>query len=104
MLAPVLGWTSYSGSCVRVGWGWMWGRAVPSRGPRRGFGKGQAAKVVGSLGCLAARCKEGPFVGLQELNPGADIARVSNVPIKAEFGTQEGGTQFCNQFLGGVIA
>ena len=42
---------------------------APSRRPLSGLGKGQAAQVVRSLGCLAAGCKERPFVGLQKLNP-----------------------------------
>src|SRR5438067_294612 len=70
---------------VRVGGDWMWGRAVPSRGPFRGLGKNQTAKVVRGLGCLAAGCKEGPFVGLQEFDPGTDIARVPNVTVKGKF-------------------
>jgi hypothetical protein len=89
---------------VRVRWGWVQGPALPSRCPFRGLGKRQAAQVVRSLGCLAARGKECPLVSLQELNPGADIARVPDVTVKAEFRAQERGTQFRNQFLGCVIA
>ena len=79
----------------------MWG-ALPSRRPFCGLGKGQAAKVVRRLGCLAAGCKECPFVGLQKLNPVGDIARVPDVPVKAKLGAQERGAQLRNQFLGGV--
>src|SRR6267142_2613449 len=100
MLAPVCGWTSKSGSCLRL----EVTAGHPSRRYFRGLGKRQVAKVVRSLGCLAAGCKEGPLVSLQELNPGADIARVPDVTIKAEFRAQERGTQFRDQFLGRVIA
>src|SRR5205823_14031706 len=78
--------------------------AVPSRGPFARFGEGQAAQVVRSLGCLAAGSKEGPFVGLQELDPGADVARVPNIAIEAKFRTQERGAELRNQFLGRVVA
>jgi hypothetical protein len=57
-----------------------------------GLGKGQTAQVVRSLGCLAARCKECPFIGFQKLNPIGDVPRVPNVTVKAKFCTQEGGT------------
>src|SRR5258708_5690577 len=99
MLAPVRGWTSKSGSCrgLEV-------TAAPSRCPFRGLGKRQAAQVVRSLGCLAARGKECPLVSLQELNPGADIARVPDITVKAKFRAQERGTQLRNQFLGSIIA
>src|SRR6266446_1244648 len=84
-------------------WGWK-SPPAPSRRDFRGLGKRQAPQVVRSLGCLTARCEECPFVGLQELNPVGDVARVPDVAIKAKLSTQEGGAQFCNQFFGRVIA
>src|ERR1700730_4744619 len=82
----------------------MWGPAVPSRRPFHGIGKGQAAQVVRCLGCLAARCKECPLVGLQELDPVGDVPSVSDVSVKAKFCAEEGGAQLCNQFFGCVMA
>src|SRR5258708_17880436 len=73
---------------VRVAWGSM-APALPSRCPFGRIGKGQSAKVVGSLGCLAASCKGCPFFGLQKLKPVGDVARVSVIAVKAKFGTQE---------------
>jgi len=57
---------------------------APSGRPFGWFGDGQASKVVGGLGCLAAGCEECPSVGLQELNPVGDVARIPNVTIKAD--------------------
>src|SRR5438132_12167235 len=96
---PVRGWTSKSGSCLRL----EVTAGHPSRRPFRGLGKGQAAKVVRSFRCLAARCEECAFVGLQELNPRADIASISDVTIKAKFRTQERGAQLCDQLFASVI-
>jgi hypothetical protein len=67
--------------------------AVPSRCPFGGLGKGQAAQVVGSLGCLAAGREERPLVGLQKLNPIADVTRVSDVAVKPKLCAQEGGPE-----------
>src|SRR5207247_7619665 len=69
-------------------WGWK-SPPAPSRCPFRGLGKGQAAQVVRSLRCLTARCKECAFVSFQQLNPGADIARIPDVTIETKFCTQE---------------
>src|SRR5258708_3872613 len=83
-------WRRSAGGCRRAAHGvrFVWGSmapAVPSRCPFGGLGKGQAAQVVGSLGCLAAGREERPLVGLQKLNPIADVTRVSDVTIKAKF-------------------
>jgi hypothetical protein len=88
-------WRPSAGGCRAAAHGWRafpsWARgsAVPSRCPFRGSRKSQAAQVVSSLGRLAAGRKECPFVGLQKLNPIADVARVSHIAVKAKFGTKE---------------
>src|SRR5258708_2134563 len=91
-------WRRSAGGCRRTAHGvrFVWGSmapAVPSRCPFGGLGKGQAAQVVGSLGCPAAGCKECPFVGLQKLNPIADVTRVSYVAVKPKLCAQEGGPE-----------
>src|SRR5438552_4086773 len=90
---------SKSGSCLGLEV-----TATPSRRDFRGFGKGQATKVVRCFRCLAARGKECAFVSLQKFNPVGDVARVSDVAVKAKLSTQEGGAQFCDQFFGRVTA
>src|SRR5258707_1125741 len=57
-----------------------------------------------SLGSVAARCKECPFVSLQKLNPGRDVARIPDVTVEAKFRTQECSPQLRNQFLRRVVA
>jgi hypothetical protein len=52
-------------------------------------GKSETAKVARGLRSLAAGREECPLVGLQQVNPGGDIARIANVAVKAEFGTEE---------------
>ena len=99
MAAPVRGWTSKNGAGVA-----RCGPPAPSRCPFSGLGKGQAAQVVRRLGRPAAGCKERPFVGLQKLDPLGDIARASDVPVKAKFCAKERGAQLRDQFLRGVIA
>src|SRR5260221_7035044 len=99
MLTPVRGWTSKIGS--RLG---LEVTATPLRRFLRGLGESQAAQVVRSLGRLTARRKKCAFVGLQELNPGADIARISDVTVKAKLRAQERGAQLRDQFFSRIIA
>jgi hypothetical protein len=60
-------------------------------------GEGQAPQVVSGLGRLAAGCKECAFVSLQKVNRGCNVARVSDIAVKAKFGAEQSGAQLCNQ-------
>jgi hypothetical protein len=42
---------------------------------------------------FAGGCEESPAIGLQEPNPGVDIARVPHIAINREFGTKESGAK-----------
>jgi hypothetical protein len=63
-------WRRSGGRRRRAAHVWNW-KSLPAPSSRffGGLGKGQPAKVVRSLGSVAARCKERTLVGLQKLNP-----------------------------------
>jgi hypothetical protein len=62
----------------------------------------QAAQIIcGSLR-LAARGKERAAIGLQEANPGLDIAGMAQIAVYGEFSAEEGRAQLGNQFLGRI--
>ena len=55
---------------------------APSGRDFRLLGKGQATQIIRGLGCLAARCKECPFVGLQKFDPVGDVPALRTSPSK----------------------
>jgi hypothetical protein len=61
-----------------------------------------AAQIIcGSLR-LAARGKERAAIGLQEANPGLDIAGMAQIAVNGEFSAKEGRAHLGNQFLGRI--
>jgi hypothetical protein len=70
----------------------------------RGLGQGQAAQVVGGGLRLAACCEKSAAVGLQETDPGLDVAGVAQVTVNRELGAEERRAQLGDQFLCGIGA
>ena len=68
----------------------------------RAVSKCQGTKVLRGFGGPVARREERPFVSLQQLNPGRNVARVANVAVKGEFSSKKCGAQFGNEFFGRI--
>jgi hypothetical protein len=69
---------------------------VPQRrfglsGLRSRFGKRQAAEIIRSGLRLAARREKRAAIVLKEANPGLDVARMTQLAIQRELGTEERG-------------
>jgi len=80
-------WRPLPDGCRRAAQTYADNRWTLSGRSLRPLREGQPAQVVRSLGGMAAGCKECPFVGLQKLNPVADVASISNITVKAKFRT-----------------